>query len=67
MEEHHFSEAPYPKPAGTFSRAAEATSLMISHLTILLLAATHRNESDLFSHGFQLDAQFINMPLCGCQ
>lgn len=67
MEQRHFSEAPSPKSAGTFSKAAESTSLMISRRTLLLLAATHRNESDLFSHGLQLDAQFINMPLCSCQ
>lgn len=30
-----------PESAGAFSRPAEVTSLMISHCTILLLAATH--------------------------
>ena len=55
-----------PKSAGTFSKATECTSLMTSHCSVLLLEATH-NESGIFSHGFQLDVQFINILWCGCQ
>ena len=50
----------------TFTKATECTSLMISHCSILLLAATH-NESGIFSHGFQLDVLFINRLWYGCQ